>query len=1165
MEEIAVNGSQEQIDQDPAHVSRPPSNVVESSFGIDAKHGDVQLSSNHALSRSQPSAPTSATASLDSVSVPNASEPKGGIVANLVTTPNTLGSPYATKEGDVEELFIGGEQNSTLASIDRTVSSLTLSSLPSIAREKPDGAAPVTIRISGDQTDDNEDDEHHFKDDDGGFEKTIRKSVDGEQVTSNASAATSTTALTCTKYVFDQQFSGPLKNEPLPDLDLTNNYFMFTQEPNDRDDTPKMVLNAKIVLATQIDIEAAQLRDDLNIWPHSHTFKNVGISVDDKHIVTVCYNDVTVEESYSDEMKRFGPSYDVEICVWDFNTSSADLRWSTFRSRRIRIARHKQLQVTASRGGEVVCLSCGNDSANDFFTLVAMQDGSDDIIPTEFQQPCVRWGQFHAGIDRFMLANDLSIVHFYDTNTWALIYAFDMKDLVSTQLAPSFSEDGKQLATIFDSLDITQNIVDIWWLNTEQLRCRITLPLPQQWRESLHSNRFSPNGDTLVIAVIDNIHVCSLNTSIRSIISYTAFAPDFKTLQKINLLRFKTDRHIFFDITFSNSNFSSCRCLFLLDIFNTQDPLLGRMKLNDEDFTNGDVLVTKFSEIVNNKTSSQLRVTSVGIIDFPRRFKQCFSHYFLEEHGFTHQHLSISPEGCIKIKTLNQDPHLFYIGELYQCTVHIVFGDDVETTFRVAIVDGASVRIVDIDVNNPPCNVDGDRYIPCTKWMWRDIPPSGESIIIDGDIATMKPAPVILRSALMHGIDSEVDTQWYIRLEDIFKRSYVLPISSNLTTSTFQMENGGWQHFRYLSDKSVETEEKQLRRAQQLLGEIELYLLNTAPWGSYKTSPMFDLLVLWGKLDQWDQEWMDDILKKCFVNPRFEGEVLLSLLNGDGGKHVLRELVSLQKPEMVNQFIQRLTNIAVRGIHKNAKTSQQQRFNIASYSWMEMLTADFDRVCHSYPDTVKKALETLRYLPFDRLQKSIKKSAKDCTLPAASGFPYGRSVRSTHSELHAFAIPEQMKRRSKIINFASSSLKIMSPFQFNKTPHIGISLLLNCFNSQFTHLFPLLTINHNSVTTCVVPLPGFTKYERCTANDNFFKCFWKHWMKPQSQFTKQAFRGDSPIFVTIPMKAIINFKWRTFAKKRFIIVFGLFLLFFAVFAAAAILPMDAPNKGPLMW
>ncbi|RUS28434.1 hypothetical protein BC938DRAFT_481892 [Jimgerdemannia flammicorona] len=84
---------------------------------------------------------------------------------------------------------------------------------------------------------------------------------------------------------------------------------------------------------------------------------------------------------------------------------------------------------------------------------------------------------------------------------------------------------------------------------------------------------------------------------------------------------------------------------------------------------------------------------------------------------------------------------------------------------------------------------------------------------------------------------------------------------------------------------------------------------------------------------------------------------------------------------------------------------------------------------------------------------------------------------------------------------------------------------------------------------CNVPLPGLSTYSR-KETKTWWEYIWHNWIAPRSPFSTEAFWGGHEFFGEPVMEAIINFKWKRFARDRFLLYWSLQIIFFVLFAVS---------------
>ncbi|CAG8542914.1 4911_t:CDS:2 [Paraglomus occultum] len=95
---------------------------------------------------------------------------------------------------------------------------------------------------------------------------------------------------------------------------------------------------------------------------------------------------------------------------------------------------------------------------------------------------------------------------------------------------------------------------------------------------------------------------------------------------------------------------------------------------------------------------------------------------------------------------------------------------------------------------------------------------------------------------------------------------------------------------------------------------------------------------------------------------------------------------------------------------------------------------------------------------------------------------------------------------------------------------------------------------------CTVPLPNFTQYPEPPESRLGFLNVLK-WGKYLSPFASAVLQGRYDMFGEPAMEAIINFKWRKFARIRYIFFIGVYFLYLASFMAAVTLDSERAQQG----
>lgn len=115
------------------------------------------------------------------------------------------------------------------------------------------------------------------------------------------------------------------------------------------------------------------------------------------------------------------------------------------------------------------------------------------------------------------------------------------------------------------------------------------------------------------------------------------------------------------------------------------------------------------------------------------------------------------------------------------------------------------------------------------------------------------------------------------------------------------------------------------------------------------------------------------------------------------------------------------------------------------------------------------------------------------------------------------------------------------------------------FNHQMLELEAHLSKKKGSLTLCVNPLPHFGSYQNMSRSD--------YWFRPRSPFTivVDHLFNDDDIFDLPMMEATIIFKWRTFARTRWLrLRLVPRVMYCAAFFTAAILVSDPSGSYPLV-
>ena len=91
-------------------------------------------------------------------------------------------------------------------------------------------------------------------------------------------------------------------------------------------------------------------------------------------------------------------------------------------------------------------------------------------------------------------------------------------------------------------------------------------------------------------------------------------------------------------------------------------------------------------------------------------------------------------------------------------------------------------------------------------------------------------------------------------------------------------------------------------------------------------------------------------------------------------------------------------------------------------------------------------------------------------------------------------------------------------------------------------------------------MPNFTRYpEQPESRLGFLNVFG--WRKYLSPFASAVLEGRYDMFGEPAMEAVINFKWRQFARLRYIFLIVLYFLYLASFMAAVTLDSDRVQQG----
>ena len=91
-------------------------------------------------------------------------------------------------------------------------------------------------------------------------------------------------------------------------------------------------------------------------------------------------------------------------------------------------------------------------------------------------------------------------------------------------------------------------------------------------------------------------------------------------------------------------------------------------------------------------------------------------------------------------------------------------------------------------------------------------------------------------------------------------------------------------------------------------------------------------------------------------------------------------------------------------------------------------------------------------------------------------------------------------------------------------------------------------------------MPNFTRYPE-PPESRLGSLNVLEWRKYLSPFASAVLEGRYDMFGEPAMEAIINFKWRKFARLRYIFLIVLYFLYFASFMAAVTLDSDRVQQG----
>ncbi|CAG8530852.1 9590_t:CDS:10 [Paraglomus occultum] len=158
--------------------------------------------------------------------------------------------------------------------------------------------------------------------------------------------------------------------------------------------------------------------------------------------------------------------------------------------------------------------------------------------------------------------------------------------------------------------------------------------------------------------------------------------------------------------------------------------------------------------------------------------------------------------------------------------------------------------------------------------------------------------------------------------------------------------------------------------------------------------------------------------------------------------------------------------------------------------WMQTVVPVFKKLVSKYPDSTSELMKSVSDLPFTLSEQTIWRNQKDL-----------HAFICETDEIHEMSAP----RRTDEINEAHKN-------------------------------------GTNPRTICVVPLPGFTEYP----NFAFYDLVYKG-KECCSRFADAVFCGRIDLFGERSMEAIINFKWRQFARRYAYFLIVLYILYLASF------------------
>ncbi|CAG8599494.1 3774_t:CDS:2, partial [Paraglomus occultum] len=161
-------------------------------------------------------------------------------------------------------------------------------------------------------------------------------------------------------------------------------------------------------------------------------------------------------------------------------------------------------------------------------------------------------------------------------------------------------------------------------------------------------------------------------------------------------------------------------------------------------------------------------------------------------------------------------------------------------------------------------------------------------------------------------------------------------------------------------------------------------------------------------------------------------------------------------------------------------------------------------------------------------------------------------------------VPEFGRLCEKYPDIALELVKNISYFKSNEPPVVRSNNKLEGF--AYSEREKRYDINENRngdgylYHECLVPLPNFTRYQKPPESPfGFLNVF--EWLDHLSPFASAVLHGKHHMFGEPAMEAIINFKWRKFARKRYFIFIGLFYLYLASFMVAVTLDSGRVDQG----